>query len=159
MRPCAWRRDSRRPMIRNTRHARVEWGDCDPAGIIFYPRYFEMFDSATTALIEHALGMKKIEYLKAYGFAGHPVVAARARFRLATRFGDDVSIETALVECGRSSFKVEHRLSKGGALAVESLETRVWVGRDAGDPTRIVSQPMPPEIVARFTKGGVAATG
>ena len=156
MRPCAWRRDSRRPMIRNTRHARVEWGDCDPAGIIFYPRYFEMFDSATTALIEHTLGMKKIEYLKAYGFAGHPVVAARARFRLATRFGDDVSIETALVECGRSSFKVEHRLSRDGTLVVEGFETRVWVSRDANDPTRVRSQPMPAEVLARFRDGGAA---
>ena len=75
-------------------------------------------------LIERALGMKKIDYLKAYDFIGHPVVETRARFRLPTRFGDEVSIETALVACGRSSFNLEHRLTKAGALAVEGFETR-----------------------------------
>ena len=43
-------------MLVNTRRVRIEWGDCDPAGIIFYPRYFEFFDASTSALIERALG-------------------------------------------------------------------------------------------------------
>ena len=104
-----------------------------------------MFDISTTMLVERALGMKKIDYLKAYDFVGHPVVETRARFRVPTRFGDEVAIETALVACGRSSFKLEHRLTKAGALAVEGFETRVWVGRDPADPARIKSQPIPPE--------------
>ena len=143
-------------MLTNIRNVRIEWCDCDPAGIIFYPRYFEMFDTSTTVLIERALGMNKIDYLKAYAFAGHPLVETRARFRLPTRFGDEVAIETALIECGRSSFKVEHRLTKAGALAVEGFETRVWVVRPADDPTRIRSQPIPPEVLARFGHGAVA---
>jgi 4-hydroxybenzoyl-CoA thioesterase len=61
-------------MFSNTRTTRIEWGDCDPAGIIFYPRYFEIFDVSTTMLLERAIGMKKIEYLKAFDFLGHPVV-------------------------------------------------------------------------------------
>ena len=85
-------------MLTNIRTTRIEWCDCDPAGIIFYPRYFEIFDTWTTALIERALGMNKIDYLKAYDFAGHPVVETRARFRQPTRFGDDVAIETKLVD-------------------------------------------------------------
>jgi len=137
-------------MLTNIRNTRVEWCDCDPAGIIFYPRYFEMFDTSTTVLIERALGMNKIDYLKAFDFAGHPLVEARARFRLPTRFGDEVAIETALVECGRSSFKVEHRLTKAGDLAVEGFETRVWVVRHSDDPKRITAQPIPSEVVARF---------
>lgn len=140
-------------MLTNIRRTRIEWCDCDPAGIIFYPRYFEMFDTSTTVLIERALGMKKIDYLKAYAFAGHPLVEARARFRQPTRFGDEVEIETTLVDCGRSSFKLEHRLSKAGALAVEGFETRVWVVRAADDPTRIKSQPIPAEVLARFQHG------
>jgi 4-hydroxybenzoyl-CoA thioesterase len=139
-------------MLTNIRTTRIEWCDCDPAGIIFYPRYFEIFDTCTTALIERALGMNKIEYLKAYNFAGHPLVETRARFRQPTRFGDDVAIETMLVECGRSSFKIEHRLSKNGALAVEGLETRVWVARDGGDPPQIKAQPIPAEVLARFAQ-------
>ena len=140
-------------MFSNTRNTRIEWGDCDPAGIIFYARYFEIFDTSTTMLIECALGMKKIEYLKAFDFLGHPVVETRAKFRLPTRFGYEVAIETALTACGRSSFKIEHRLTHAGALAVEGFETRAWVIRDPADPKRIKSQAIPPEVVARLTHG------
>jgi 4-hydroxybenzoyl-CoA thioesterase len=136
-------------MLRNIRTTRIEWCDCDPAGIIFYPRYFEIFDTGTTALFERALGMSKIAYLKAYDFAGHPVVETRARFRQPTRFGDNISIETKLVECGGSTFKLEHRISKSGAVAVEGFETRVWMAR-TGDPRHMQTRPIPAEVVARL---------
>jgi acyl-CoA thioesterase FadM len=48
----------------NIRTVRIEWGDCDPAGIIFYPRYFEIFDASTALLFERRLGMTKFEMLK-----------------------------------------------------------------------------------------------
>jgi len=140
-------------MLTNIRNMRIEWGDCDPAGIIFYARYFEFFDVSTTCLIERALGMKKIEYLKAYGFVGHPLVQTRAKFHRPTRFGDDVEIESKLLACGRSSFKIEHRLTLAGVLAAEGSETRVWVGRNPADPKSIKSQAIPPDVVARLTQG------
>ena len=136
-------------MLTSARKTRIEWCDCDPAGIIFYPRYFEIFDTSTTVLLERALGMNKIDYLKAYDFAGHPLVQSRARFRVPTRFGDEVAIETTLVGIGRSSFKIEHRLMKAETLAVEGFETRVWVIRQPG-ARRLKSQPIPPEVVARL---------
>jgi 4-hydroxybenzoyl-CoA thioesterase len=33
------------------RTVRIEWDDCDPAGIVWYPRYFDMFDAATAGLV------------------------------------------------------------------------------------------------------------
>ena len=145
-------------MFTTTRTTRIEWGDCDPAGIIFYARYFDIFDVSTTMLLERALGMNKIAYLKAYDFLGHPLVETRARFLLPTRFGDDVTIETAIAACGRSSFKIEHRLTKDGALAVEGFETRVWVVRDPADPKRMQAQPSPAEVVARLTQATVPSS-
>ena len=65
-------------MLVNSRVVRIEWGDCDPAGIVYYPRYFAFFDASTSALLERALGMTKHHYLKAYDFAGHPLVNARS---------------------------------------------------------------------------------
>ncbi len=137
-------------MLTSTRTTRIEWCHCDPAGIIFYPRYYEMFDISTTLMIERALGVSKAEYLKAYDFAGHPLVETRARFLIPTRFGDEVEIATALVACGRSSFNIEHRITRAGELAVEGFETRVWVVRDPGDPTRMKSHPIPPAVLGRF---------
>src|SRR5690348_13687437 len=102
----------------NTRTVRIEWGDCDPAGIIFYPRYFNIFDASTAALFERALGMPMIRYLKVFDFAGHPLVRTRARFIRPTRYGDDVTVESA-ISFGDSSFDVEHRLGLGTVTCVE----------------------------------------
>jgi 4-hydroxybenzoyl-CoA thioesterase len=143
-------------MFSNTRTTRIEWGDCDPAGIIYYVRYFEIFDVSTTMLFERAIGMKKIQYLKAYNFLGHPVAETRAKFRVPTRFGDEVRIETQVVAVGRSSIKLEHRLFLGDALAAEGSETRVWAVRDPGNPERVKSEPIPAEIAERLRKAPVA---
>jgi len=137
----------------NKRNVRIVWGDCDPAGIVFYPRYFEMFDASTTALFERALGMNKFEFVKAYDSIGYPMVDTRARFLLPTRYGDDVVIETEITEIKRSSFEIRHRLMKDGALAVEGFETRVWVGRDPADPDKIRAKPLPDEMVAKLKAG------
>ena len=135
----------------NTRTVRIEWGDCDPAGIVFYPRYFAMFDASTTALFERALAMTKYQFLKRYDALGYPMLDTAARFLTPTRFGDSVTIETSVSRVGRSSFDVTHRLTKDGELAVECTEKRVWVTRDPDDAERIKSQAIPDEIVRRLS--------
>ena len=137
-------------MLSNTRRLRIEWGHCDPAGIVFFPRYFEMFDAASAALFELACGMTKYQMLKTYQSAGIPLVETRARFLLPTRFGDDVTIESTVTELRRSSFSIRHHLRKDGELAVDGNETRVWTGFDPEVPDRIRSQPIPPELVAQL---------
>jgi 4-hydroxybenzoyl-CoA thioesterase len=126
---------------------RIEWGDCDPAGIIFYPRYFEIFDASTAALFERALERTKFQMFKTLDFAGFPLVRTHARFVKPTRFGDDVTVESA-VKFGRSSFEIEHRLSLSGELCAECWEKRVWVVRDAEG--RLKSHPVPEEVLAKF---------
>jgi len=132
----------------NTRKVRIEWGDCDPAGIIFYPRYFEMFDAATAALFERALGITKHRMFKTLPFAGFPLARTRARFLKPTRFGDDVTV-TSTITFGRASFQVEHKLTLDGVLCAEGSETRVWV---APDPATggFKPHPIPDEVRAKF---------
>jgi 4-hydroxybenzoyl-CoA thioesterase len=132
------------------RATRIEWGDCDPAGIVFYPRYFAMFDSCTTALFTQALGMSKYQFTRHYGFAGYPMVDTRARFLKPTKFGDDVEIETKVTEFRRSSFNIQHRLTLDGELCVECLDTRVWVARESDQPEKIRAMPIPKEVIAKF---------
>ncbi|HZT26354.1 MAG TPA: thioesterase family protein [Pseudolabrys sp.] len=132
----------------NTRKVRIEWGDCDPAGIIFYPRYFEIFDASTAALFERALGLTKFEQLRRFDFAGYPLARTRAKFMRPTRFGDDVTVDSAIT-FGRSSFEVEHRLTLDGAICVECAETRVWVVRDLATGG-IRPQPVPEAVRDKF---------
>ena len=65
------------PII-HRRQLTIAWGDCDPAGIVFFPRYFAMFDSCTTALFSKALGMSKYEFTRHYEFQGYPMVDTKA---------------------------------------------------------------------------------
>jgi 4-hydroxybenzoyl-CoA thioesterase len=140
-------------MLTNRRTVRITWGVCDPAGIVYYPRYFEMFDDSMTALFERALGMTKYQFLKEYDFAGYPMVDMRAKFSIPNRFGDDVEIESTVSEFRRSSFDIHHRLLKNGDLSIECWETRVWVGRDPADASKIKAVPIPQKVIDRF-KGG-----
>ena len=135
-------------MLTNTHFVTVEWGHCDPAGIVYFPNYFTYFDAGTNALFLRALGYNKFEMLKRYGIVGIPLVDVSARFIVPSTFGDVVAIESTVAEIGRSSFRMQHRLLKGDTLAVEGTETRVWVGRDPAAPDRLKGLPIPPEVIA-----------
>jgi 4-hydroxybenzoyl-CoA thioesterase len=135
-------------MKTNTRTHHVEWGECDPAGIIFNARYFEIFNAATVALFERALGMNKRKMLETYNSAGMPLVQTNVRFMKPVRFGDDITIEST-IKFGRSSFQVEHRVSLGNELCAEATEVRVWTVRDANGA--IKANPIPAAALKRFS--------
>ncbi len=141
-------------MLVNRRSLVIEWGDCDPAGIVFYPRYFAFFDTSTWALLTRAVGRSKAELLRFYDIIGCPMVDTCARFLRPSTYGDEVTIETSVSELRNSSFSVHHRLLKAGELAVEGFETRVWTGRDPHDSSRLRSRPIPAEVVAALTTAG-----
>jgi len=137
-------------MFVNRREVTIEWGDCDPAGIVFFPNYLKYFDAATNALFLSALGLNKYEMIEKYGIAGIPLVDVGARFFIPSVFSEVVTVESTVAEIKRSSFRMQHRLLKGEALAVEGFETRVWTGRDPDDPARLKSRPIPDEVIERL---------
>ena len=136
-------------MFTNSRTLRIEWGDCDAAGIVYFPRYVEYFDACTVHLFE-AAGFPKPEMLKRFGAAGYPMVDLQMKFVIPSTFGDDVVVESQITEFKRSSFNVHHRLLRGTELAVEGFETRVWTVHDPDRPGRLKSQAVPEEIKAAF---------
>ena len=138
-------------MFTSQRNILIEWGDCDPAGIVFYPRYFAWFDAATAGLFA-AAGLPKPQMIERYHLVGIPLVDTRARFIVPSKFGDEVRIESTITEFRRSSFAVRHQLFRGATLAVEGFETRVWTIRDPENPDRLKSQTIPAEVIALFTE-------
>ena len=132
------------------RQLTVEWGQCDPAGIVFNSRFFEMFDVSTWMLFEAALGVTAHELAETFGIIGVPLVDARANFLKPAKFGDVIELASRVSEFRRSSFDVEHRLSVGGELAVEGSETRVWAARDKTNPDKIHAVVIPADVIAHF---------
>ncbi len=138
-------------MLTNRRTISIEWGDCDPAGIVYFPRYFEYCDACTNALFARA-GLPKPRMLKRYGIEGIPIVDVRGKFLAPSRFGDTVEVESRIVSWGRSSFSVQHRIFRGKTLAAEIDEVRVWVKLARRGSGRLIGRAIPQEVKRRFVQ-------
>ena len=134
-------------MLVNRRTLRIEWGQCDPAGIVFYPQYLIIFDTATGYLFERT-GLSPAAMRKKYAIVGMPVVEVGVRFVQPCRFDDTVVVESEVGEWGRSSFTVRHRILKEGELALDGFEKRVWAGPHPERPGAIKARTVPDEIIA-----------
>ncbi len=131
---------------------RVEWGDCDPAGIVFYPQYFRWFDASTAALFEQA-GLPLPLLYRAHGLKGFPLLEAKASFSGSSAFGDDLDCEAAVADWAEKTFTVRHRLLRGGSLLVEGSELRVCAIAHPDDPQRIKAAPIPAVVKERLGAG------
>ena len=137
-------------MLVNRRTLRIEWGQCDPAGIVFYPQYLVIFDSCTGWLFERT-GLTPSAMRKKYNIVGMPIVEVGARFVKPCRFDDEVVVESEVSEWGRSSFTVRHRIINTGELALDGFEKRVWAAADPSRPGEIKAQALPAELVASLS--------
>lgn len=129
---------------------KIEWGQCDPAGIVYNPRFFEWFDIGSWTLVQAALGVPRHALAGRFGIIGLPLVEAGANFKAALKFGDNAELVSTVLEVGRSSLSVQHHIYKGETLAVEGLEKRVWASPHPDDPTRMRAIPLPNEVRARL---------
>jgi len=135
-------------MLVNRRDLRIEWAQCDPAGIVFYPQYFIVFDTSTGQLFE-CTGLSALAIRGKYGIVGFPLVECGAKFLLPCHFDDAVTVESGISYWGRTSFTVQHRVLKGGKVAVEGFEKRIWASRHADGG--IKPEPVPAEIKASLS--------
>ncbi|MGB7823313.1 MAG: thioesterase family protein [Candidatus Sulfotelmatobacter sp.] len=129
---------------------RVEFGDCDPAQIVFYANYFRWFDHCTSGLFR-AAGLPLKELFKAHGVIGIPIVEARARFITPSSYGDELVAESCVTEWRKSSFVINHKFLRDGALSLEGWETRVWAAAHPSEAHRMKSVPLPREVIRRLS--------
>ena len=126
----------------------VQLGDCDAAGIIFYPTYFRWFDSATwaffgsvgygvKAMIERGMVM--------------PVVAAQCDFIIPAEPGDHCEVRSRIARWGAKSFVVSHEVVRGdGTTLARGSETRVWGRHLAGPGSPMKGQSISEDVKALF---------
>ena len=133
----------------NRRQITIEWGHCDPSGVLFNSRYFEFSDWSTALLFETVVGMNKSELMAKYS-ANMPLVDVRGRFIKALKLADSVEIASTIREFRRSSFDVAHQFLTAGEVAAETQETRVWCAIDSESPPNLKSLPLPRELIDRF---------
>ncbi len=133
-----------------TRTVRIEWGQCDPAGIVFAPRFLDICGESTILLFEAAGLPKKRDMLAAMSVAGYPMVDLSARFLSTCTYGDEVLVETAAPLFGNSSFTIQHRISLVGRTCVECTEKRVWTVPAPERPGGLRAERVPDAVRALF---------
>jgi len=110
----------------------VEFGDCDPAGIVWFPNFYRWLDAASRHWFVHRGYPSWRETEAAFGLVGTPIVDVQTRFMAPAQYGDRLVIETAVVEWRRSSFVQRHRVWRGDTLLLDSTEVRVFARRGEG---------------------------
>ena len=127
----------------------VEWGDCNPAGIVYYPACFRWCNRATYRLFL-AAGITRDDTRGGQWKEGTPLVAAECSFRRASQTGEKLSVESHVSRFGRSSFTISHVFrDASGEIAAEGKETRIWARND-GDARSLESVPIPDDVGRRL---------
>ena len=102
----------------------IEWGDTDPASIVFYPNYFKWFDIGTRHLLD-AAGLPYQALMTELDLLGLPLVEANGKFLSPVRFGDTIRLTSFVSSWQRMTVKIGHRAEVNGKVCAEGLETRV----------------------------------
>lgn len=128
-------------------HRRISFGDCDPAGIAFYPNFYRWFDEAVHALMND-IGWGWRTTMNRFGWLGLPSAEAAARFFRPVTHGQSIRIETRVTRFEPRRIVFSHRVFRGETLLCEGEEKR-FVGVPHPDDADRVQAIEPPEELRR----------
>ena len=136
-------------MPKTTRYSvTVQFGDCDPAGIVFFPNFSRWMDAASLSFFMQCGVPPWRELVKTRGIVGTPLLEINTRFIRAATYGETLEIATHVEEWRNKAFIQQHRVTRGDMLICEGREVRAFVMRDAADPDRLRAIPVPEDIKA-----------
>ena len=123
---------------------KVEFGDCDPAGIVWFPNFFRWIDAASRHFFVQCGVPPWHETEKTLGVIGTPLVDTKAKFIASASYGDTLDIHTTIGEWRTKSFVQRYRVTRGGDAIMECEEVRIFAARREGGGIR--AMPIPAEI-------------
>lgn len=126
----------------------VSFKHCDPAGIVFYPRYAEMINDVVEHWFKYALGC---DFATLHGPRGIaiPAVKLEVEFKSPARLGDTLQADLGVVRLGNASMQLRICLGGKSGTDIEHLTlvahlTVVFVRMDDKRPMDI-----PPDLRRR----------
>ena len=138
-------------MPRTTTHTVViQFGDCDPAGIVFYPNFSRWMDAASLLFFMQCGLPPWRELVKTRGIVGTPLLEINTKFTKTVTYGETITITTHVEEWRAKVFVQVHRVTRAGVdgedLICEGREVRAFVRRDDHHPDRLRAMPVPEDI-------------
>lgn len=129
---------------------RVEvcFGDCDPAGIVFFPNFSKWMDTASLAFFMACGVPPWRELVKTRGIIGTPLLEIHTRFLKPATYGETIEVHTSVEQWAAKTFTHRHRVVRGDDLLCEGTEVRAFCQRDMANPDRIRAIPIPEDLKA-----------
>lgn len=123
---------------------KIMFQHCDPAGIVFYPRYVEMINAVVEDWFERGLDLPFAELVMERG-EGVPTAHLEVSFKAPSRLGEELALSLLVTRIGSSSVTCGVEASCQGELRFTSSITLVHI-----DGQRMKSEPWPSELRARI---------
>jgi 4-hydroxybenzoyl-CoA thioesterase len=127
----------------------IQFGDCDPAGIVFFPNFSRWMDAASLHFFVSCGVPPWRELVKTTGIIGTPLLEIETRFVKSATYGETLSIYTSIEEWKSKAFVQRHVAKRGEELICEGLETRIFVIRDDTAGGRLRGIAVPADIRAK----------
>jgi len=130
----------------------VRFGDCDAAGIVFYPRYLEMFNDLVEDWYRDAPHFSFTEIVTTRGW-GLPTVHLEVDFVAPSVFGEYLSATLAVREIGTSSLTLD--ISLRGPDSTDRVRGKVVLVMI--DRRNLKAIPIPDDVRTRILAFKVAS--
>ena len=127
----------------------VMFGDCDPAGIVFFPNFNKWMDASSLHFFMECGIPPWRELVKTTGIVGTPLLEIHTKFMRPATYGETLQVYTSVEEWREKVFIQKHVIHRGDVVLCEGRETRAFVVRPPGEPDRIKAIPVPADIRAR----------
>jgi 4-hydroxybenzoyl-CoA thioesterase len=124
----------------------VQFGDCDPAGIVFFPNFSRWMDEASLAFFMACGVPPWRELVKTRGIIGTPLLEIHTKFKRPATYGETIEVHTSVEEWSAKTFRHRHVVKRGETLLCEGTEVRAFCIRDPENADRIKAIPVPEDI-------------
>lgn len=110
---------------------KVRFGDCDPAGLVYYPVIFHYCHVAMEEFFAERCGIPYHKLMRDERI-GFPTVNTQAEFFVPLVYGDEAEIEVSVARVGQSSVTFEYsiRRAQDGVLCARSTNVHVSMNLD-----------------------------
>ena len=124
----------------------VEFGDCDPAGIVWFPNFFRWIDAASRNFFTQCGVPRWEETTRTLGIIGTPLVDTHSRFLKTASYGDTLQVQVTVKEWRDKSFVQAYRITREDDLIMECEEVRIFATARNDGKNSIRAVPVPASI-------------
>jgi 4-hydroxybenzoyl-CoA thioesterase len=147
---CVWHRVESPSMSKTVVYeVDILFGDCDPAGIVFFPNYLKWMDASSLNFFMKCGVPPWRELVKTTGIIGTPLLEIQTQFKRPGTYGERLHIHTSVTEWRDKVFMHRHIVMRGDEVLCEGREVRAFVIRPPETPDRMKAIAVPEDIKAR----------